>query len=311
MEATLGTLGQKQLENGMAQDSFKFKLHLQGKDLEGHMIDAKELGIALIGINDSLDLIAKQMPGPRQRRTSLQIQASLEKGSVIAHLQFIYDVVPVVTALALLPEELSMAKEAFECLILLVKLRKEYKDQEVTKDKVEAVTNQYVNCTIYNFSDNAKQVAQQIHNAGTIVKPLKEAFSPLGVGNHAERCEILDEEDNKILDLNRQDYSDMNEQSTQKDTMTKMVTSHIKVAVTGPRFDGKKWAIEFDGNAVTARMADTEFLAEIANKEVAFTPGMFLDIDLTQINGLKNGRMTIEYEISKVYAVSESSDLFS
>ena len=47
----------------MDQDYFEFKLHLQGKALEGHTIDAKELGVALIGINDSLDIIAKQMPG--------------------------------------------------------------------------------------------------------------------------------------------------------------------------------------------------------------------------------------------------------
>lgn len=297
----------------MVQDSFKFKLHLQGKDLEGHMIDAKELGIALIGINDSLDLISKHMPGPRKRRTSLQIQASLEKGSVIAHLQFIYDVAPGIPALmpVLLPEALSMAKEVFECLILLVKLRKAYKDQEVTKADVEKITNQYVNCTIYNVSDNSKLVAQQIHNAGAIVKPLKEAFSPLSVGNHAEKCEILDDENNKLLDLNRQDYSDMNTQTTPKDSLTKMVTRHIKVAVTGPRFDDKKWAIEFDGNAVSARMVDSEFLAKIANKEISFTQGMVLEIDLTQISGMKNGRMVIEYEISRVYEVSESTDLFS
>lgn len=43
----------------MDQDYFEFKLHLQGKALEGHTIDAKELGVALIGINDSLDIIAK------------------------------------------------------------------------------------------------------------------------------------------------------------------------------------------------------------------------------------------------------------
>lgn len=59
----------------MDQDYFEFKLHLQGKALEGHTIDAKELGVALIGINDSLDIIAKQMPGARQKQTSLQIQA--------------------------------------------------------------------------------------------------------------------------------------------------------------------------------------------------------------------------------------------
>jgi type II secretory pathway component PulF len=66
----------------MDQDYFEFKLHLQGKALEGHTIDAKELGVALIGINDSLDIIAKQMPGARQKQTSLQIQASLEKGKL-------------------------------------------------------------------------------------------------------------------------------------------------------------------------------------------------------------------------------------
>lgn len=92
--------------------------------------------------------------------------------------------------------------------------------------------------------------------------------------------------------------------------MVRTVTSHIKVAVTGPRFDDKKWAIEFDGNSVTARMTDSEFQAKIANKEISFTPGIILEIDLTQISGPKNGRMVIEYEISKVYEVFESSDLF-
>ena len=69
----------------MDQDYFEFKLHLQGKALEGHTIDAKELGVALIGINDSLDIIAKQMPGARQKQTSLQIQAreALQKPSLI------------------------------------------------------------------------------------------------------------------------------------------------------------------------------------------------------------------------------------
>lgn len=93
--------------------------------------------------------------------------------------------------------------------------------------------------------------------------------------------------------------------------MIKTVTSHIKVAVTGPRFDDKKWAIEFDGNSVSARMVDSEFLAKIANKEISFTQGLVLEIDLTQISGMKNGRMVIEYEISRVYEVFESSDPFS
>ena len=48
-------------------DIVSFKLHLQGRALEDHSIDAKELGKALIGLEETLGLITNRLAGTKQK----------------------------------------------------------------------------------------------------------------------------------------------------------------------------------------------------------------------------------------------------
>lgn len=294
----------------MDQDYFEFKLHLQGKALEGRTIDAKELGVALIGINDSLDIIAKQMPGARQKQTSLQIQASLEKGSVIALLKFVFEAVA--SNPALFSETVSLAKETFECFILLINLRKTFGDQEVTSAQVDTVANQtqYINCTINNFNGNVKQLSQKIHNGGVLAKPLKEAFSPLGLGNHAERCELLDANNAKVLDIDRQGYELMTTPAQSAAPQALPPMKHVDAVILGVRFDEKKWTIKSNGTEYAAKLTDMDFHARVQNREVSFSAGDHIDIDLNQTMVMRNGKPSIEYEIAKVYSTTRDQGLF-
>ena len=50
----------------MDPDTFNFKLHLQGRALSNHSVNAREFGVSLIGLNDTLSVIAKQMAGTQQ-----------------------------------------------------------------------------------------------------------------------------------------------------------------------------------------------------------------------------------------------------
>ena len=72
----------------MYPDTFNFKLHLQGRALSNHSVNAREFGVSLIGLNDTLSVIAKQMAGTQQT-SALRVHSQIRPGSVSAVLDYI------------------------------------------------------------------------------------------------------------------------------------------------------------------------------------------------------------------------------
>ena len=181
----------------MDPDIFNFKLHLQGQALSNHSVNARELGLSLIGLNDTLSVIAKQMAGTQQR-SSLRVNSQIKPGSVVALLNFI--IASFGGAPSLFSDSFSAAKTALECLVLLMQLRKKHQDATVTRKEVDEIAHQtvYNNCVFNNFSDNACNLAMNIHNSGAATKPLKDMFSPLADGNQTEQYELQDIRGNTI-----------------------------------------------------------------------------------------------------------------
>lgn len=294
----------------MDPDIFNFKLHLQGQALSNHSVNARELGLSLIGLNDTLSVIAKQMAGTQQR-SSLRVNSQIKPGSVVALLNFI--IASFGGAPSLFSDSFSAAKTALECLVLLMQLRKKHQDATVTRKEVDEIAHQtvYNNCIFNNFSDNACNLAMNIHNSGAATKPLKDMFSPLADGNQTEQYELQDIRGNTILKTDRKGYAKMfKEQPTE--TKEYPIMEHITAELVGIRFDDKNWTINADGNIYNAKMKDPKFLSRVKNTEIAFTDGTTVEINLQPIATIKGNKTTFSYEITKVHSINlkASDELF-
>ena len=192
----------------MDPDTFNFKLHLQGRALSNHSVNAREFGVSLIGLNDTLSVIAKQMGGTQQT-SALRVHSQIRPGSVSAVLDYIIAAVGGVPSL--FTDSFSAAKTALECLVLLMQLRQKHQDTEVTRQDVDTIAHQtvYNNCVFNNFSDNACNLAMNIHNSGAAAKAMKNMFSPLAEGNQTEQYELQDIQGNTILKTDRNGYAKM------------------------------------------------------------------------------------------------------
>lgn len=286
----------------MDPDTFNFKLHLQGRALSNHSVNAREFGVSLIGLNDTLSVIAKQMGGTQQT-SALRVHSQIRPGSVSAVLDYIIAAVGGVPSL--FTDSFSAAKTALECLVLLMQLRQKHQDTEVTRQDVDTIAHQtvYNNCVFNNFSDNACNLAMNIHNSGAAAKAMKNMFSPLAEGNQTEQYELQDIQGNTILKTDRNGYAKMfKEQHTE--TIKYPLMEHIFATLVGIRFDDKNWTVNAEGNVYNAKMKDPNFLSQVKNTEVAFTDGTTVEIDLQPIATVKNNKTSMSYEITKVHAIN-------
>ncbi len=293
----------------MENDIVTFKLHLQGAALEDHSIDAKELGEALVGLEETLGLIAYRLTGTKQKFL-LRVQGDLRPGSLTTLLKFAVDAVG--CSPALFADAVSATKSAIECLTLLIQLCKEFQSQPVTRDDVDRVSSGVVfnNCIINNFSDQSKNVAQQIHNTGTAAKPLKAMFSPLAPNHQVEKMEFLDSQGAPFVQSDRKEYDKMFSlrpvESIERQSMLRMPAELL-----GIRFDDNSLTISADGNVYKAKIADQDFLGQIESGEISFSAGMTAVVDVQQTTTLKNGRTTASYEITKICDIRrKDEDLF-
>lgn len=85
---------------------------------------------------------------------------------------------------------------------------------------------------------------------------------------------------------------------------------HVDAVILGVRFDEKKWTIKSNGTEYAAKLTDMDFHARVQNREVSFSAGDHIDIDLNQTMVMRNGKPSIEYEIAKVYSTTRDQGLF-
>lgn len=85
---------------------------------------------------------------------------------------------------------------------------------------------------------------------------------------------------------------------------------HVDAVILGVRFDEKKWTIKSNGTEYAAKLTDMDFHARVQNREVSFSAGDHIDIDLNQTMVTRNGKPSIEYEIAKVYSTTRDQGLF-
>lgn len=80
---------------------------------------------------------------------------------------------------------------------------------------------------------------------------------------------------------------------------------HFQAYIVEVQFDDTNWTIESDGITYSVKIADATFLNAVQKGKLSFGKRDVLDVDLVCIVTEKNGKQVTEYEVSKVYSLSE------
>lgn len=102
----------------MEQNSYRFSLHFEGKELANHLMNAEDFANSLLGISGALRQISTFSYA--ERGTSLKVQTKLRDGSVISDLVF-----TVSTGYSLFQGQdiLRTPKKSWNSFLLLLKLK--------------------------------------------------------------------------------------------------------------------------------------------------------------------------------------------
>lgn len=91
-----------------------------------------------------------------------------------------------------------------------------------------------------------------------------------------------------------------------EDTEDDVITTIPKVdlQIYGPILDStpSSWRVKFNGNTISARMADTDFLEEMTTKKIAFAPDDEIIADLEQIISEDEKGTHVRWYIRKVHS---------
>lgn len=120
----------------------------------------------------------------------------------------------------------------------------------------------------------------------------------------------IDANNAKVLDIDRQGYELMTTPAQSAAPQALPPMKHVDAVILGVRFDEKKWTIKSNGTEYAAKLTDMDFHARVQNREVSFSAGDHIDIDLNQTMVMRNGKPSIEYEIAKVYSTTRDQGLF-
>lgn len=188
-------------------DSYGLSIHYQGNAYKDHLIDAEDLAISLLGLNQALDKVSKIVYGD-DAGSSLKVRADLRQGSAVADL--VFSIAP--TAAVVLPEALSCAENVINVLTGFWELMKFLKGRSLTE--AQTIPNSNGTTTI-NLNSKSITVHNMVINTYNGCSSLPDATAktlrPLTSGN-AESIEVTGTDNQVIASFSRQDAAEIIEQ---------------------------------------------------------------------------------------------------
>ncbi len=251
----------------------EFKIKFDG---EPNSIDAATLGHSLVNITS----IIKEVNDGLKIGAPVEIKVKAHgEGSFVVHLALL----PTEIGQLLTPDVLKTAGAAIGVIITTV--AGIFKIRKLLKGTPPKEVQQTANGGVLIVGDNARLVVDQrtyevYFGNPKVSEALSRTFKTLDSDPQVTGFEILDEKEQALFDVKREDFSPMALKGDVPLPETRSIAVPVYLHIVKPSFErGLKWEVVFNGNRINVAMNDDGFLERIDHGE-RFAKGDGLDVEL-------------------------------
>jgi hypothetical protein len=261
------------METVIKDNNFKLKF-----DGQLSQIDANVLINSLIHTSAIIQEINKFLD--TGKKIEIKVKA-LEKGSFLVHLELIETTLDSLKSL-FTKDSIDLAASVVTILGSLIGVKKFLKGHSPKSVETKGDRTTITNTTgdvivIENATFNIYENSQIVKEA------LSKNFDSLNNDPSITGFEITDKEENPIIRIEREEFSDLSLISEEISNDERIIKESATLYIVRPSFEESlKWDFYYKGNKISAKIKDPDF-QELIDKGEAFAKGDILEVEL-QIN---------------------------
>ncbi|MDQ9030615.1 hypothetical protein [Acinetobacter nosocomialis] len=286
--------------------SEKFHVVYDGKALEGHLMDVRDLAPAMMAISDLLTHANKEINGDKLE-IQLNVKANFKTGcfgiEFVEHLSWVNQIKdllvgPTATALANASGILGLVGFFGGATVGVIQIYKKLKGNPPVKIE-ETVDHAKVFYTETEYLEVDKR-ALRLYRSKVIASDIEKMLEPLskdGIDSFYVVKEMLDENVELFIDKKEVEYfkfQDIDDHLSESITETFLQIESISFK------EKNKWRFNNGGSTINASITDEVFLQKIDSGLLRFGKGDLLKVKLKTIQFLAHTKLKTEFEVMEV-----------
>ncbi|HCT7911870.1 TPA: hypothetical protein OT848_000376 [Acinetobacter baumannii] len=286
--------------------SEKFHVVYDGKALEEHLMDVRDLAPAMMAISDLLTHANKEINGDKLE-IQLNVKANFKTGcfgiEFVEHLSWVNQIKdllvgPTATALANASGILGLVGFFGGATVGVIQIYKKLKGNPPVKIE-ETVDHAKVFYTETEYLKVDKR-ALRLYRSKVIASDIEKMLEPLskdGIDSFYVVKEMLDENVELFIDKKEVDYfkfQDIDDHLSESITETFLQIESISFK------EKNKWRFNNGGSTINASITDEVFLQKIDSGLLRFGKGDLLKVKLKTIQFLAHTKLKTEFEVMEV-----------
>ncbi len=292
-------------ENLIDEDmSEKFHVVYDGRALDEHLMDVRDLSPAMLAISDLLTHTNKELNGDKLE-IQLKVRANFKAGSfgiefieMLSWVGQIRDMLISNNAMALANASGILGLIGFFGGKGLIQLYQKLKGKPPVKIE-ESVEGTKVYYSETEFLEVSKDVLRLYRNR-TIAADIKKMLEPLskdGIDAFYVVKDTNKAEPELFISENELPYFEY--QNIEDDLGENITETYLQIDSLTFK-EKNKWKFSYGESAISALILDEEFLQHIDSGELRFGKGDLLKVKLRTTQKIAHGKLKIDYEIIKV-----------
>ncbi|KQF79219.1 hypothetical protein APC21_05315 [Acinetobacter baumannii] len=286
--------------------SEKFHVVYDGKALEEHLMDVRDLAPAMMAISDLLTHANKEINGDKLE-IQLNVKANFKTGcfgiEFVEHLSWVNQIKdllvgPTATALANASGILGLVGFFGGATVGVIQIYKKLKGNPPVKIE-ETVDHAKVFYTETEYLEVDKR-ALRLYRSKVIASDIEKMLEPLskdGIDSFYVVKEMLDENVELFIDKKEVEYfkfQDIDDHLSESITETFLQIESISFK------EKNKWRFNNGGSTFNASITDEVFLQKIDSGLLRFGKGDLLKVKLKTIQFLAHTKLKTEFEVMEV-----------
>lgn len=286
--------------------SEKFHVVYDGKALEEHLMDVRDLAPAMMAISDLLTHANKEINGDKLE-IQLNVKANFKTGcfgiEFVEHLSWVNQIKdllvgPTATALANASGILGLVGFFGGATVGVIQIYKKLKGNPPVKIE-ETVDHAKVFYTETEYLKVDKR-ALRLYRSKVIASDIEKMLEPLskdGIDSFYVVKEMLDENVELFIDKKEVEYfkfQDIDDHLSESITETFLQIESISFK------EKNKWRFNNGGSTINASITDEVFLQKIDSGLLRFGKGDLLKVKLKTIQFLAHTKLKTEFEVMEV-----------
>ncbi|EOG1637268.1 hypothetical protein ACQ1OW_002592 [Acinetobacter baumannii] len=286
--------------------SEKFHVVYDGKALEEHLMDVRDLAPAMMAISDLLTHANKEINGDKLE-IQLNVKANFKTGcfgiEFVEHLSWVNQIKdllvgPTATALANASGILGLVGFFGGATVGVIQIYKKLKGNPPVKIE-ETVDHAKVFYTETEYLEVDKR-ALRLYRSKVIASDIEKMLEPLskdGIDSFYVVKEMLDENVELFIDKKEVEYfkfQDIDDHLSESITETFLQIESISFK------EKNKWRFNNGGSTINASITDEVFLQKIDSGLLRFGKGDLLKVKLKTIQFLAHTKLKTEFEVMEV-----------